>query len=82
MNEESLALTNTQSKWFKPRFQQHENHMKKIAKTSSRNVVPELREGPAMWGTVEIVLVWWDDTVAGDAVPLGLLNLAWSAAGF
>ena len=32
-----------------------------------------------MCETVEIVLVWSDDTVAGDADPLGLFNLAWSA---
>jgi len=40
------------------------------------HLVPELRDGPAMCETVEIVLVWRDDTVAGDADPLGLFNLA------
>lgn len=46
--------------------------------TSTRQEVPELSDGAAMCCTVEIVLVWWEETVAGDADPLGLLNLTWS----
>ena len=32
-----------------------------------------------MCGTVDMELVWWEDTVAGEADPLGLVSLLWSA---
>ena len=47
--------------------------------TTTWHEVPELSDGPAMCETVEIELVCRDDTVAGDADPLGLFNLVWSA---
>ena len=51
----------------------------KYTQKKCQNNVPELRAGPVMCGTVDMELVWWEDTVAGEADPLGLVSLLWSA---
>ena len=42
-------------------------------------ILPEFSEDTAICGTEDIELTgWWEDTAAGEADPLGFVNLAWS----